>query len=195
MAREPDYEKLYKTYQRRRSKMYFSGKRMKEQLSFEMFSVTYEAMKEEYKELGYKTPTKNIIQNLVRKDIDYDFSLNQARELRNYLEKYYEEGLAEDVEAFKEQIKQAKSREERRQIKQAFLEEHQGANISNITEKKDGEIKVKFNFKIEQIRFNIGELDIKDVIKTYNNELKARGITNSYDRKKLITQYFFGGSE
>ena len=51
-----------------------------------MFAATYEGMKQQYKELGYKSPTKNIIQNLTRQEIAYDFSLKQARALRPLLE-------------------------------------------------------------------------------------------------------------
>lgn len=190
MARTTNYEKLYKTYQKRRANLYNQGKPMKEQLSLSMFAVTYEAMKIEYQEQGYKTPTKNILQNLTRSEIDYDFTMNQAKALKGYLSKFYEEGLSEDIETFKEQIKMAKTRVERQQIKESFLEEHQGMNISNITQTG----KINFNFHIESIRLNTGDYQIKEAIRAYNEELKSQGITNSYDRKKLITQYFFGDS-
>ena len=84
--RKSNYEKLYKTYQKRRNLLFKQGKPLKEQLSLPMFKATYEGMKQYYKDLGYKSPTKNIIQNLTRQEIDYDFSLKQARALRPLLE-------------------------------------------------------------------------------------------------------------
>lgn len=81
-----NYEKLYRTYQKRRDILYKQGKPLEEQLSLPMFAATYEGMKQQYKELGYKSPTKNIIQNLTRQEIAYDFSLKQARALRPLLE-------------------------------------------------------------------------------------------------------------
>lgn len=81
-----NYEKLYRTYQKRRDILYKQGKPLEEQLSLPMFAATYEGMKQQYKKLGYKSPTKNIIQNLTRQEIAYDFSLKQARALRLLLE-------------------------------------------------------------------------------------------------------------
>lgn len=84
MARKRNYEQLYKTYQRRRERLYSSGKDIDSQLDYSHFILTYESMYEQYKEQGYKTPTKNIIQNLTNAEIQYDWSFQQAREIKKY---------------------------------------------------------------------------------------------------------------
>ena len=190
MSRSTNYEKLYKTYQSRRAKLYSKGKPMKEQLSLSMFAVTYESMKYEYQTQGYKSPTKNILQNLTRSEIDYDFTRNQAKHLKGYLNQYFEDNLQDQIEIFKEQIKKANTRQERQEIKQKLIEENSNIPISNITYSGN----VKFKINIEGIRLNLDGYNIRDVISKYNDQLKNEGITNSYDRKKLITQYFFGDS-
>jgi hypothetical protein len=89
MPRKTNYFQLYKTYQKRRAQLYSKDLPMKEQLSISNFAVTYEQMKKAYKDLGYKSPTKNIIQNLTRSEIDYDWSRSQAKNLKDYIVKNY----------------------------------------------------------------------------------------------------------
>ena len=50
MARKRNFEKLYKTYQRRRERLYSSGKDLDSQLDYNHFVLTYVSMYEEYKE-------------------------------------------------------------------------------------------------------------------------------------------------
>lgn len=80
--RKRDWKSLYRTYVSRRDKLSDSGKLLKSELTMDDFIASYLSIEKEYRTQGYKSPTKNIIQNLTNSEIDYDFSFEQARRMR-----------------------------------------------------------------------------------------------------------------
>lgn len=94
--RKHNWESLYKTYLGRRKKIISQGKEVDEKLSINEFATNYSAMEKYYRGQGYKTPTKNIIQNMTNAEIYYDWSFNQAKALRQYIVEAVKKKTGED---------------------------------------------------------------------------------------------------
>lgn len=91
--RNRDYGKLYETYLNRRAILESKGKIMDDVRTINEFIVDYEAMTQTYRDAGYSSPTKNVIQNMANKEIAWDFSLKQARGIQHYFRENFNEKL------------------------------------------------------------------------------------------------------
>lgn len=79
--RKRNWKALYRTYSNRREMLEDDGKVLDSKLTLDNFIKSYASYEKEYRTKGYKTPTKNIIQNLTNSEIYYDFSFDQARKM------------------------------------------------------------------------------------------------------------------